>query len=64
MPDNEFTEISDESRAKLWPEPESRPDKAWEHRLCRLIVTNRAAHLGGTYRCPEIDKGKDRITDA
>ena len=58
MSDPAFTEISDEARTRLWPESESRPDKAWTHHLCRLIVTNRAAHLD---RCPQISRKSNHV---
>ena len=61
MSDPEFTEISDESRTRLWPESESRPDKAWTHRLCGLVVTKRAEHLRGAFRCPEIGRRSDHV---
>ena len=61
MSDPEFTEISDEARTRLWPQSESRPDKAWTHRLCHLVVTNRAAHLFGVHRCPQIGRRSDHV---
>ena len=52
---DEYTEISTESLERLWPEPETRPAKAWTHSSCMLVVTNRAVHdeQGNPYRCPE-----------
>jgi len=51
---NAYKAVSDETRERLWPEPETRPEIAWIHSHCQLIVTNRADHDPriGRYPCP------------
>lgn len=49
-----YTPLPVESLERLWPVPDDRPEEAWTHADCGLVVTNRADHdpQVGKYPCP------------
>jgi hypothetical protein len=48
--------VGNDTLERLWPESETRPERAWVHADCGLIVTNRVDHSPGDwvsrYPCP------------